>query len=205
MTSAELVLFEIEQFKKGWGKKIDFSEITAININSCISHALSDALNQGSRRRSLRYKPVEEKFYLSFSDVFKDVAEGKKLIVSNNDFKILFSDLKERFFDVLKENNLEPLATFGFAQKFISMSFKYIYCFNGSKKENFKFCYLPLDQYTINWYKQYGSKRLVDQFKKINYAWSKINEELFFKIQETFCNTQRAICHKIIVQFFIYR
>lgn len=43
---------------------------------------------------------------------------------------------------------------FGKAQKLVNMTFKYLYCTNGSEKYAKKFepCHMPLDTYTINWF-----------------------------------------------------
>lgn len=93
-------------------------------------------------------------------------------------------ELKEKFFAVLKDNGLSKLAKFGFAQKFINMSFKYLYCFDDADRANLKYCHLPLDRFTIAWYKKYGEKSFIKEFKKIKYSWSNIEAELYFNIQD---------------------
>ena len=47
-----------------------------------------------------------------------------------------------------------------------------------------QFCHLPLDKYTIDWYKQYGDKDKINRFKKLNFSWSKIGEDLYWDIQD---------------------
>ena len=183
MTSDELVNFEIEQFKQGWGKKLCFDRLTPKNVDSCLTHALSDALNQGARRNKVEYKTKLNAILSSVKNDLFDIATGTIHISDANDYKQYFIKLKDAFITALRSNGLGMLATFGFAQKFISMSFKYLYCFDDCYRENLGFCYLPLDQYTIDWYKKYGSKNLIDSFKSINFAWSKIDETLYFKIQ----------------------
>lgn len=184
MTSDELVIFEIEQFKQGWGKNLCFDRLTAQNVDSCLTHALSDALNQGARRNKVEYKTKLNEILSSVkTDLFAAIATGSILISDANDYKQNFLSLKDAFRTALTSNGLEKLAEFGFAQKFISMSFKYLYCFDDCDRENLRFCYLPLDQYTIDWYKKYGSKSLIDKFKSKNFAWSNIEDELYFEIQ----------------------
>lgn len=183
MTSDELVIFEIKQFKQGWGKKLCFDRLTAQNVDSCLTHALSDALNQGARRNKVEYKTKLNAILSSVKNDLFAIATGRILISDANDYKQHFLSLKDAFFTALRSNGLGMLATFGFAQKFISMSFKYLYCFDDCDRENLRFCYLPLDRYTIDWYKKYGSKSLINRFKSIKFAWSNIDETLYFEIQ----------------------
>lgn len=183
MTSDELVNFEIEQFKQWWGKNLCFNSLNDKNVDSCLTHALSDALNQGARRNKVEYKTKLNAILSSVKNDLFDIATGTIHISDANDYKRHFLTLKDAFFTALRNNGLEKLATFGFAQKFISMSFKYLYCFDDCVRKNLRFCYLPLDQYTIDWYKKYGSENLINSFKSINFAWSNIDETLYFKIQ----------------------
>ena len=63
------------------------------------------------------------------------------------------------------------------------MSFKYLYCFEECDKNNLRFCHLPLDKYTIKWYKKIGDKTNKNQLKAINYSWSNIDDKLYKNIQ----------------------
>lgn len=178
-----LINFEVEHFKKRWNGKINFSQLDSDNVGECIKHALSDALNQGARRAGVQYQPILT-IPNEFRDKFIEVAKGKKHISNKCQFKELFDDLKNDFLNLLKSNDLEVLSKFGFAQKFINMTFKYLYCFDDCKKENLQFCHLPLDKYTIDWYKQYGVKDKINRFKKLNFSWSNIDEDLYWDIQD---------------------
>ena len=41
---------------------------------------------------------------------------------------------------------------------------------------------MPLDKYTINWYKKYGNSEYIEQFnKRFAYSWAKINDLIFYK------------------------
>ena len=109
-----------------------------------------------------------------------------RINISENNDKLVFlehglSSRKEYPHMLVLE---EEFAKFGFAQKFVSMSFKYMYCFDNSKRGNFKFCKLPLDKYTISWYRQKGDKELIKQFKDKKFAWSEISEDLYNEIQD---------------------
>ena len=47
---------------------------------------------------------------------------------------------------------------FGKAQKIVNMSFKYLFCLQNAEDkkyaEKFEYCHMPLDSYTLEWYKQ---------------------------------------------------
>lgn len=184
MTTNKLIDFEVEHFKNGWGKKLCFAQLNPSNVDNCMIHALSDALNQGARRGSIRYKPMLGTITNAFRNDFIEVAKGIRKISNKTEFKNLFNSLKDRFLDLLANNGLGVLSKFGFAQKFINMTFKYLYCFDDCDKANLRFCHLPLDQYTIDWYKQYGERVIIAKFKAINFAWANIDEALYWDIQE---------------------
>lgn len=49
------------------------------------------------------------------------------------------------------------IGTFGKAQKIVNMSFKYLYCCDDALTnyiEHFKFCHMPLDSFTLEWFKR---------------------------------------------------
>ena len=61
---------------------------------------------------------------------------------------------KELCKDFLVElNKVVPPQEFGKAQKFVNMTFKYLYCFDNAKsyEDYFKYCHMPIDSYTLNW------------------------------------------------------
>lgn len=175
--------FEVDHFKKEFSKKINFKKLNEGEVNECLKKALSDALNQGARRNKVEYKKKLNAILSSVKNDLFAIATGRIIISDANDYKKHFLRIKDAFFNALRSNDLGMLATFGFAQKFISMSFKYLYCFDDCVRKNLRFCYLPLDQYTIDWYKKYGSKSLINRFKSIKFAWSNIDETLYLEIQ----------------------
>jgi hypothetical protein len=183
MTTRELIAFEMEHFKKGWGRTLDFRKLNAANVDNCMKHALSDALNQGARRGKVKYLPIISTILNAFRNDFFEIASGKTIINNEASFERVFNKLKDKFLALLNSNNLSILAKFGFAQKFINMTFKYLYCFDDCLKSNLRFCHLPLDQYTIDWYKTIGTKTITNRFKKINFAWANMDETLYWDIQ----------------------
>ena len=176
--------FEVDHFKKEFGKKINFKELNEDEVNECLKKALDDALRENARSKKEQYKYSKEKIISNFTDDFIKVANGGHKISNELNFEKLFDELAKKFSTVLKDQKLESLSKIGFAQKFINMSFKYLYCFEECDKNNLRFCHLPLDKYTINWYKKIGDKNNIADLKEINFSWSKINEDLYFNIQK---------------------
>ena len=67
-----------------------------------------------------------------------------------------------------------PLGTYGKAQKIVNMTFKYLYCYaDDILKERFKYCHMPLDSFTLEWFKR--NIQEVDP-TKIG-SWSKMEDE----------------------------
>lgn len=175
--------FEVDHFKKDFGKKINFKKLNEGEVNKCLKKALDDALRENARSKKVQYKDSKEKIISKFTDDFIKVANGGHKISNELDFEELFDELAKKFSTVLKDQKLESLSKIGFAQKFINMSFKYLYCFEQCDKNNLRFCHLPLDKYTIKWYKKIGDKTNKNQLKAINYSWSNIDDKLYKDIQ----------------------
>lgn len=182
MNTQDIVNFELDNFKNK-SKKIDFTKQDKVNTSIALSKALTDALSQGARRSKTDYKSIKDNLLDAFVPYYLDFSFKEKNI-EKKAFNDEFNKLISQFIDIMKKLKKEEFATFGFAQKFVSMSFKYMYCFDDSKRGNFKFCKLPLDKYTICWYRQNGDKELIRQFKKLKFAWSEIPEFLYNEIQD---------------------
>ena len=73
--------------------------------------------------------------------------------------------------------------TLGQAQKILNMAFKYLFCCEDirSKKQNhFTFCHMPLDSFTLNWYKNHCAAAQYSGEK-----WSQINDpDLYYSIEK---------------------
>lgn len=81
--------------------------------------------------------------------------------------------------------------TIGQKQKIINMAFKYLFCckcFRTMYSSYFDYCHMPLDKYTLSWYKRVCQKRS-DKEKIGDTTWSSINEiELYRFIVEKIRN-----------------
>jgi len=90
----------------------------------------------------------------------------------------------------------------GYAQKFICMTFKYLYCFSSSASQKFLFndCYMPLDKYVLNWVRRFKEKSINIQLNRINNTWSKMSCSLYYQIQD-FINKTLSKSIKYIVKY----
>ncbi len=87
-----------------------------------------------------------------------------------------------------KENGYDSV-TFGQAQKIVNMTFKYLYCLKDADKYNgvFEKCHMPLDSFTLEWYKRYVWKK--EEYKIMyNVKWSNLNEYAYRKITDAIKN-----------------
>lgn len=92
--------------------------------------------------------------------------------------------------------------TYGHAQKIVNMAFKYLSCMNGSEKyeDIFQKCHMPLDSYTLEWYKRsdFYSKVGKDARVKSDDTWSKMTETQY-------CAIAKAIKENVNGEpFFVY-
>lgn len=142
--------------------------------------AFDDAFNQYARREKKKYsiekqvlmKPIVDRLFEYFNSVddsfvgcFEECIDLSKKILNNN--------------------------RYGVAQKFVNMSFKYLYCYaDAADFENkFKDCHMPLDKYTIKWIKSLKNKNINQRLGLINNAWANIDKFLYNDIQTLITDT----------------
>ena len=86
--------------------------------------------------------------------------------------------------------------TTGQAQKIVNMTFKNLYCYGDAEKyeKHFLYCHVPLDSYTLNWFRNILAEQYNKRNKKIkdkfvfngNTKWSNLTEECYSWIQDEF-------------------
>lgn len=119
-----------------------------------ISFAAKDMLEELEKSDTHRELEPYSKKFLDFFD------EKEKNEKEFNDWhEKICEDFLKRF--RLKDNK------YGKAQKVVNMTFKYIYCLEGAKEKEkyFKFCHMPLDSITLEWFyrlKEKGVKITID-------------------------------------------
>ena len=96
-----------------------------------------------------KHNDSKDQFFDSFSEEIQKIFIKKE---SNFSPQILFDNFTEFF------QKYGYTVTYGQAQKVINMTFKYLYCLDDKKqyKEDiFDKCHMPLDSYTLQWYKRH--------------------------------------------------
>lgn len=71
--------------------------------------------------------------------------------------------------------------TYGQAQKIINMAFKYLYCcrHDSAMEERFKACHMPLDSFSLEWFKRKFGEDDFTNFERYSENHKKLPENLF--------------------------
>ena len=212
----DLLNKEVDSFKRDLKNKkhIKFEKLTKDEFAKCFRLAFHDAFGQYCRREKKHYKEGLErfldndfsKFYTEKIEKFKNGVEESK-----PKFKDIVNYLKPHIKNIIKsdikEENDEDIS-YGLLQKVTSMTLKYLYCFGDVEKDYLKDCYMPLDRYTISWYKKCNIDDLDEKIKNDHKIccesitnWTNLNEEIFDKIQKNIHEILEAN-YKYIRQFY---
>lgn len=175
MTIENVIEWEVKHFKYTMKIKDGLSLKNKKNYYEVLGKAFDDAFNQYARRERKKYSDNK-------SNLMKDVIECLYEYFNNTDDK--FEKCFEYCINIAK--NILGNNSYGIAQKFINMSFKYLYCFDDAGEYDAKFekCHMPLDKYTLNWVKTFENDKIKKGLIDIKYAWANMEEDLYFKIQE---------------------
>ncbi len=137
--------------------------------------AFNDAFSQYARREKKKY--AEDK-----RELIKGVADRLYTY-----FSTYGADFDECFTDCIKlSKGILDNGRWGIAQKFVNMSFKYLYCYDGATEieDKFEKCHMPLDKYTIKWVRSLKNKDINERLNKINDAWTNLDEVLYNDVQK---------------------
>lgn len=142
--------------------------------NDGIREALRMALKDFTPRTEKKSEKAPEKYGVDemLVDLGVLVAKYVEFFDESEKTKQEFEEWHEEqckeFMDCIGEK-FERLA-YGKAQKIINMTFKYTFCLDGAKEkqEYFKYCHMPLDSLTLEWFwragnlKKYEEKMILD-------------------------------------------
>lgn len=135
----------------------------------------------------------------------KEIATGLQYIIKDAPSK--FNDNHNNLCQDLRNNKIfegtSVKFTYGHAQKIVNMAFKYLFCMEGSEKykDIFMQCHMPLDSYTLEWYKRSEFYKKITEKKALltsDDTWSKMTEEQYLKIREYIENNVKE------EPFFVY-
>ena len=150
---------EIETFKKGIKKrnpdKFEILTQKSVKDKDSISAAVSLAYNDAKRTMS-GIKEADR------DNALKDIETALWKYFKEKPVQNLAHDFDKEHDNLCKiwcnsfENIDKEIGTYGKAQKIVNMSFKYLFCCKDADdyKEYFKFCHMPLDSYTLEWFKR---------------------------------------------------
>lgn len=90
----------------------------------------------------------------------------------------LCDEFLKKFGKLLKEHGCVPEThlKYGKAQKIVNMTFKYLFCFDDAKSDDFNLCHMPVDSYILKWYKDISGNRLKN-------CWSNLEKDEYQQIQ----------------------
>ena len=79
--------------------------------------------------------------------------------------------------EFLKETYIPADCTYGKAQKIVNMTFKNMYCLEDAEKkeEHFKFCHMPLDSFTLEWFYRECKRQEKKIVKSKILSWSSLS------------------------------
>ena len=160
----------IKSFKKGITKK-PFKDDKNMDFSPDNGDLFDHAVRQGYLDASRTFHGIKEQKEKLESGLNELAGKIKDYFIQNDPDRFIHSDFC-KCIDI-------PGITYGQKQKIVNMAFKYLYCCNGASTEYramFEPCHMPLDSYTLNWYKRAtGNSTSV---------WSKMEEDDYIKIQE---------------------
>ena len=150
MYTRATICSEIKSFRNRM--KANGKTLSVINKDDVLGYAVYNAYRDMQPRTIKGHimsnsKPLRNDMAQKFVDYFKNTAPK-----SQADFDEFHRTTCLDFLGELNKCVPDP-QEFGKAQKFVNMTFKYLYCFDNAPKYDdwFKFCHMPIDSYTLNW------------------------------------------------------
>lgn len=113
--------------------------------------------------------------------LFEEKVCGKQVPSDQATFDDIHKKICIGFLRAYNDRLSDNKQKYGKAQKIVNMTFKYLFCLNKiaplAIDENwFEFCHMPLDSYTLNWYKE-----TID--KKSKFTWSNLDDKKYYEIR----------------------
>ena len=147
---------EISAFKNSLSKRSSdkYQKLKSIKDHEAISTAVDLAYNDAKRTLSGIHKQEPQKRH-----AIKGIKNGlgsyfsKQAPSSEPDYDSFHSSLCQAWCDSFSGTDI---GTYGKAQKIVNMSFKYLRCCDDASEysDHFRFCHMPLDSFTLEWFKR---------------------------------------------------
>ena len=195
----------LKKFKDGVtkGKMHDrFVDNEILDINNV--NIFIDALYQGYDDAKRTFKNIGKHWdkvgLTTKATFFKTVALKIQELFQNatQDFDKWHHETCELFCEELKNSGYSDV-TYGHAQKVINMAMKYLCCLNysGQYKGIFNCCHMPLDSFTLEWFKRITENDKNKVKLPYNITWSKLEADKYLEIT-------KKIFEKLSGGFYLY-
>lgn len=159
----------------------DFTSRTLRKIDPDVNVSVDEEL----RKEALKYLSAK------FEEYFKAPEKNRK------DFNTWHEQCCKEFqtkYNKALEGKYHKIK-YGKAQKIVNMTFKYLFCYVDADSYigHFQYCHMPLDSFTLTWYRREAKKCLQqkgelwyqdNKNRADNLTWSDMGEEEYIKIQE---------------------
>lgn len=124
-------------------------------LDACRTFEWSEKVKRDYPNEKEKRKYIEGKFKSGIACKIREYLNNPKAYSFGVFHGELCEKLKERFQE--EETNI----TYGQAQKIVNMAFKYLYClyykYGNFKRNQFTDCHMPLDSYSLEWFKRWIS------------------------------------------------
>lgn len=176
-----------DYYDENGGKKAinaAFKDFTSRTLRK-IDPDVNVSVDEESRKEALKHLSAK------FEEYFKAPEKNKE------DFNAWHEQCCKEFqteYNKLLEGKYHKIK-YGKAQKIVNMTFKYLFCYADadSYRGHFQYCHMPLDSFTLTWYrreakkymKQNGELWYQDNKNRVdNLTWSDMEWDEYIKIQE---------------------
>ena len=133
-------------------------------LDACRTFEWSEKVKKDYPNEKEKRGYIEGEFKLGIACKIREYLNNSKACSFDVFHGELCENLKECFRE--KETNI----TYGQAQKIINMAFKYLYClyykYGELKEEQFADCHMPLDSFSLEWFKRWISANAKEYWKE---------------------------------------
>lgn len=142
-------------------------------LDECIGRAYRDLNRTLWGIASLKYKKeLDEKAVNTIKELFKSIKSQR--FSNNNGFDKWHKKVCNKLVSLYKKFGYSKF-TIGHAQKWINMTFKYIFTLGSERLpgyfKHYRFCHAPIDNYLLKQFKDFDPPKLTDTWSKLtNYT-----------------------------------
>lgn len=203
MSQNDVLQDYVADFKKAFLRDAGSCADSGHNILLAVTKAYGDMSPRTIKGHCLQ---IQTQCIPYLADRFSAYFRGK-MPETQAEFDIWHDETCRSFLGALNEalqKNGSARQAYGKAQKTVNMTFKYLYCLRPEDVQRgwFRFCHMPLDSYTLNWFYGKGNTR------EPNETWSSLSAERYRaienKISRNDCKTEYGGLAALEAEFIIW-